>query len=319
MSIFKIHTAKREKVKLMVGLTGPSGAGKTYSGLLLAHGITQDWSKIIVADTENKSALYYASEDRPFGHIDFSVDLPNAYHPKNWVDVITEAENNKNCEVLILDSITHEWQGKDGCLDLVSNSSSKSSYTAWKDVTPLHDRFIDKMRNSRLHIIATMRSKMDHVIEKDDRGRGVPKRVGLKSMQREGAEYEFGIIFDIDISHYASVSKDRTGVFSQLGTFQIGEHTGAELLQWANSGADNEKKTAPGAMKGAVYEGSEDQKKVVRALYAKLSINDSTEKKEIHNALINYKIPCTEDFLESAIKQALGELRESGSISPIPF
>jgi hypothetical protein len=208
--MFKKTTASREKVKLMVGLTGPSGSGKTYSALQLAYGITGDWTKVCLGDTENRSALYYAGEKTgPWQHIDFSADMHDGYHPHNWLKLIEYAESDPSTEVLILDSISHEWQGRGGCLELVDRQ--KQGFNGWKVVTPLHSRFIDRMRNSRLHIIATMRAVQDYVIEQNDRGKSAPRKVGLKSNQREGTDYEFGIIFDIEMSHLATASKDRTG------------------------------------------------------------------------------------------------------------
>lgn len=231
--MFKKSVAAREKVKLMIGLTGPSGSGKTYSALQLASGITGgDWSKITLADTENRSALYYAGEPLtgPWEHVEF--DAP--YTPERWLKLIDFCEADKKCEVLILDSISHEWQGVGGCLDLQSKLGGR--FQDWAKVTPLHNAFIDKMRHSRLHIIATMRSASDYVVEQTDRGKAQPRKVGLKSNQREGMDYEFGIIFDIDIAHFAQSSKDRTGLFAGRGPFQIASDTGKELLAWANSG-----------------------------------------------------------------------------------
>jgi hypothetical protein len=241
--MFKSSVAVREKVKLMVGLTGPSGAGKTYSALQLAYGITGDWKRIALADTENRSALYYAGEKTgEWEHIDFPSTMPQGYHPNNWLKLINYVESLKHIEVLILDSITHEWEGSGGALELVDSAAGNKFANGWKVVTPLHRAFIDKIRHSRLHVLATIRSKQDYVVELDGKGKSVPKKVGTKSVQREGTDYEFGIIFDIDMNHYATASKDRTGVFAPIGPFKIGASTGAELMKWANSGKEPEKK-----------------------------------------------------------------------------
>lgn len=235
MMQFTKSVARREQVKLMIGLTGPSGAGKTFSALQMAYGITGDWKKIAVADTENKSSLYYAGEQTgDWQHIPFPPTMPQGYHPHNWCQLIRFAERDPSIEVLILDSISHEWEGAGGCLDLVDRIAK--GFAGWKAVTPLHNDFIDTMRHSRLHIIATMRSKTDYVVEQNDRGKQAPRKVGLKSSQREGTDYEFGIIFDIEISHLATASKDRTGLYAARGPFMITPETGRELLRWANSG-----------------------------------------------------------------------------------
>lgn len=235
--MFTKTTARREQVKLMVGLTGPSGAGKTLSALRMAYGITGDWKKIAFADTENKSALYYAGERTgDWFHIDLNPQkLEGGYNPNNWIRLIDFVEKDQAVEVLILDSISHEWEGVGGCLDIVDRIGK--GFAGWKTVTPLHNKFIDKMRTSRLHIIATMRSKQDYVVEQNDKGKAAPKKVGTKATQREGTDYEFGIIFDVEMNHYATASKDRTGLFAERGPFQITENTGKELLAWSKDGA----------------------------------------------------------------------------------
>jgi hypothetical protein len=233
--MFQISKATRENVKLKLGLSGPSGSGKTYSALQLAYGISGDWSKIAVADTENESALYYANQG-PWLHIPFNPDkTEGAYSPKNYMKLIKFAEAQP-IEVLIIDSISHEWEGKGGCLDLVDQIGK--GFASWKTVTPLHNAFMDAMRLSPLHIIATMRSKQDYVIEQNEKGKSTPRKVGLKSIQREGADYDFGIVFDIDINHFAKSSKDRTGLFMPQGEFKITPTIGKELIQWATSGVD---------------------------------------------------------------------------------
>ena len=231
--MFEKTVASREKLKLMIGLTGPSGSGKTYSALQLAYGITGDWSKITVADTENKSALYYANLGR-FGHVDFNgKTIPGGYSPRNWIKLIESEEKDPKTEVLVLDSITHEWEGFGGCLEMVD---AAGKFNGWKTVTPMHRAFIDAMRNSRLHIIATMRSKQDYVVETNDKGRSTPKKIGTKANQREGTDYEFGLVFDVEMSHYATASKDRTGLFAGRGPFMVTPDLGKEPLKWADAG-----------------------------------------------------------------------------------
>lgn len=243
--MFKKSVAEKEKVKLMLALTGPSGAGKTYSALQLAYGIAGDWSKIAVADTENKSALYYAGKTTgPWQHIEFSSAMPKGYHPNNWIKLIEFAESDPNIEVLILDSISHEWQA---CLQLIeqfSKTGAGNSYVQWAKVTPLHNAFIDKMRNSRLHIIATIRSVTEYVLEVNDKGKQAPKKMGMKGKQRDDLDYEFGIIFDIDISHYATSSKDRTSLFLDRAPFKITHDLGKELNDWAKDGHEIRKNLA---------------------------------------------------------------------------
>lgn len=245
--MFKKSVAVRDNVKLKIGLAGPSGSGKTYSALQLAYGMTGDWSKVALADTENKSGKYYAHLG-PWQHIPFDPEeFPQqTYHPDNWVKLIKFVEQDPTIDVLVLDSISHEWEGKGGCLDVIDGLNK--GFAGWKVVTPLHNRFMDALRNSRLHIIATMRTKQDYVVETNDRGKATPKKVGLKTNQREGTDYEFGVVFDIEINHHASSSKDRTGLFAERREFKLTPAIGKELMDWANGGqpvAEKPKWTGP--------------------------------------------------------------------------
>lgn len=277
--MFQKTTAAREKVKLKVGLAGPSGSGKTLSALKLAYGITGDWTKIAVADTENSSALYYAGDmTGPWEHIPFDAKPETqGYHPNNWIKLIDFAEKDPNTEVLLLDSFSHEWEGQGGCLDLIEKIGK--GFTGWKMVTPLHTAVIDKIRNSRLHIIATMRTKQDYVIEQNEKGKSSPRKVGTKSNQREGTDYEFGIIFDIEHPHHlATTSKDRTGLFASRGPFLISPETGRELLEWANSGIEPVEEVRESV---SVYDASESQKKAFAKLCIELGVSDKTRMAEL--------------------------------------
>lgn len=238
--MFRKTEASKEQVKLMIGLTGPAGSGKTFSALQLAHGIMGDWKKIALCDTENRSALYYAGASTgPWQHIDFAANLKEGYSPNNWVKLIEFAESDPNIEILILDSISHEWQGTGGCLQLVqaySKNAKGNTFTPWNEVTPLHNKFIDKMRNSRLHIIATLRANTEYALEKNEYGKTLPRKIGMKPIQRDGIEYEFGVMFDIDISHYATSSKDRTNLFADRPPFIINGDIGKQLVEWSKDG-----------------------------------------------------------------------------------
>ncbi len=291
--MFQSNVATREKVKLMIGLTGPSGSGKTLSALLLAHGITGDWKKIALADTENKSALYYAGERTgDWIHIPFPATIDGGYSPHNWMKLIEYAESIPGIEVLILDSITHEWEGLGGCLEMVDAVSGSKFSNGWKVVTPLHRGFIDRMRHSKLHVLATMRSKQDYVVERNEKGKEAPKKVGTKSIQREGTDYEFGIVFDVEMSHYASASKDRTGLFMPRGPFQISANTGKELRNWADSGAE------PVAIV-EIYEGNTpDQAMAFAKACAAIGITDKDTMRKLSLSYKGQPVSGIDNFLQ---------------------
>ena len=227
----ELKKATRKKVKLRLGMTAVSGGGKTMSALLLAYGMTNDWSKIAVIDTENGSASLYS-------HLgDFnSIDLTAPFSPERYIQAIKTCED-AGMEVIILDSITHEWDGKGGILD-ISNSMTGNSFTNWAKLTPRHDAFINAMLQSKCHIISSVRRKQDYEMTKDQQGKTKVEKAGLKEITREGFEYELTLNFNIEINHQATASKDRTGLFMDQPGFVITPDTGRKLIEWCNDGEE---------------------------------------------------------------------------------
>lgn len=223
-----IHKATRLQVKLKLGVSGVSGSGKTYSALMLASGMTS-WDKICIIDTENKSAELYA-------HLgDYSaITLEAPFTPEKYIEAIHEAEN-AGMEVIVIDSMTHEWDGKGGILEM-HDSMPGNSYTNWAKFTPRHNAFIEAILQSKCHVICTLRSKQDYVLVEKN-GKQVPEKVGLRAITREGIEYELTLVFDINIKHQAVTSKDRTGLFVDRPEFVISAETGKTILSWTKTGA----------------------------------------------------------------------------------
>lgn len=226
----KLRKATRQKAKIRLGLSAVSGGGKTYSALLVAHGICGDWSRIAIIDSENSSADLYA-------HLgNFNVlPLTAPFPPEKYVDAIKECEK-AGMEVIIVDSISHEWDGKGGCLEIVESLGGK--YQDWAKVTPRHQAFIDAITQSTCHIITTVRRKQDYEMFKDSNGRVKVEKAGLKEITREGFEYELTINLEMDLNHNASASKDRTGLFMNKPAFVPGEKTGELIRFWCEQGED---------------------------------------------------------------------------------
>ena len=226
---FEVRRAERKQAKLKLGVSGPSGSGKTYSALLMARGIASSWEKITLIDTENGSGELYAHLGAynviPFGP---------PFDPRRYVEAI-EAAVKGGAEVVVIDSVSHEWDGKGGCLDIQTQMGGK--YQDWARVTPMHNAFIQSILQSPVHIITCTRKKQDYALETNERGKPAPKKVGMKEIQRDGFEYELTINFDIEINHFATASKDRTGLFMPRGPFKIESATGTELVKWAEGGA----------------------------------------------------------------------------------
>jgi predicted outer membrane protein len=203
----------------------------------MSYGITGDWEKVGMIDTENGSGDLYA-------HLgDYSVvPLTAPFTPDKYIQAIKLFEDN-GFEVIVIDSLTHAWAGEGGILDLQSATAAASrsgnSYTAWREVTPKHNALVNAILQSKCHIIATMRAKTEYVQEKNEQGKTEIKKVGLAPIQRDGMEYEFTVMLDLSLNHTASASKDRTSLFDGQ-YFKPGIETGQKLLDWLETGVDPE-------------------------------------------------------------------------------
>jgi len=222
----QLQTAQRKRAKIKMGLQGPSGSGKTYSALLIAYGLCNDWSKIAVVDSENHSAELYAH----LGAFN-TLQLTAPFSPEKYIQAIELCEKS-GMDTIILDSVTHEWEY---LIDFHS-SLQGNSFTNWGKITPRHNAFIQKILNSKCHIISTIRTKQDYVLNERN-GKMVPEKVGLKSVQRDGLEYEFTLAFDLDMKNNAIASKDRTGLFFGQPEQRLSIETGKQINDWCNDGA----------------------------------------------------------------------------------
>jgi hypothetical protein len=224
----QLEKASRKRAKIKMALQGPSGSGKTMSALLIAFGLCNSWNKVVVVDTENHSAELYSH----LGEYNV-VHLSAPFTPEKYIEAISLCEKSK-MEVIILDSVSHEWEGTGGILDVHSNMTG-NSYTNWSKLTPRHNAFVQAILQSPAHVVGTIRSKQDYVLSERN-GKMVPEKVGLKGVTREGMDYEFTIVIDIDIKHNANASKDRTNLFMGKPEFRISTETGKAILQWCESG-----------------------------------------------------------------------------------
>lgn len=221
----KLKLATRKRARIKMALQGPSGSGKTYSSLRIAYGLCGDWSKIAIVDTENSSADLYAH----LGEYNV-IGLCVPHSPERYNEAIDTCVK-AGIEVIILDSVTHEWEY---LLDYHA-SLPGNSFTNWSKVTPRHNAFIQKILSSPCHIICTVRTKTDYVMTEKN-GKQVPEKVGLKSVQRDGLDYEMTLVFDLDIKSYATASKDRTGLFFGKPEQKLSIETGELIADWCNSG-----------------------------------------------------------------------------------
>lgn len=223
--------ATKAKAKLRLALIGPSGSGKTYSALAIGSGLGD---KVALIDTERGSASKYG------GYFNFDVLELETFSVDNYMAAITEAIKS-GYDVLIIDSLSHAWAGRDGILEYVDKKSAanpgSNSFVNWRSATPLHNKLVDTILSAPIHIIATMRSKMDYVLEKDERtGKMTPRKVGLAPVQRDGVEYEFDLVGDMTPEHRLVVTKSRIPELSDEVIDKPGKPLGKKLKDWLDEG-----------------------------------------------------------------------------------
>ncbi|MDX9929428.1 MAG: AAA family ATPase [Bacteroidales bacterium] len=272
----ELQKAERKQAVIKMGLQGPSGSGKTYSALLLAYGLINDWNKIAVIDSENHSADLYAHLG---GYNVLNITPP--FSPEKYIEAISVCEK-AGMGVIIIDSISHEWDGSGGIIDIHSNMMG-NSFTNWSKVTPRHNGFVNKILQSPCHIIATIRSKQDYILSERN-GKMVPEKIGLKGVTRDGMDYEFTIVLDIDLKHVATASKDRSGLFMDKPGAVITEVTGKKIMEWCQSGvtlsdieAQIEKCTTVEGLRHIFLKYPEHRKKLEPALYSRKARIESLE------------------------------------------
>lgn len=240
MSLFT--KATREKSRLRLALMGVAGSGKTFTALQIASAIGK---RIAVIDTERGSASKYAGK----GGFDFDVLELDDFSPQKYVHAINAAAA-EGYDVVVVDSLSHAWMGPGGALDLVDKAAARersgNTYTAWRNVTPQHNALVDAMLRCPAHVIATMRSKTEYVLEENDRGKKTPRKVGMAPVQRDGMEYEFDVIGDLSVDHQLVISKSRCSALAG-GVYNLPDDRVAAALQaWLSDGIE----PAPSAFKG---------------------------------------------------------------------
>jgi len=230
LTMVQIRKARRSATKLRLLLTGPSGSGKTWGALQIAKGIG---GKCVVIDTEEGSSDLY-------DHLhDFDVlDLRPPFSPEAYIEAITAAEQ-AGYEIIIVDSVTHCWSGPGGCLEILEDVAKAqfrgNTWSAFSVITPRWRAFVDKLLRSSAHVICCGRSKTE-TAQVDDHGKKKVAKLGMKLEARDGLEFEFTCVLDIiHDGHYATVSKDRTGLFAG-DPKPITADTGKRLAEWLSGG-----------------------------------------------------------------------------------
>lgn len=233
MARFTFTKATKQQSRARIALIGPSGSGKTMTALRIARGMG---GRVALIDTEHGSASKYADM------FDFDVLCLDSFAPATYVDAIAAADD-VGYDIVIIDSLSHAWAGKDGALEQVDRAASRAggTFQAWRDVTPQHNRLVEAIVGARCHVIATMRAKMKHALEEYEEGGRKKTRVvklALDAVQRDGMEYEFDIVADLTADHHLLVSKTRCQALDGLATDNPGEDLGRVIRDWLDDGHD---------------------------------------------------------------------------------
>lgn len=255
--------ATKRSARLRMALIGVAGAGKTYTALSVAQHLGK---KIAVIDTERGSASKYSDM------FEFDVLEIDSYGPKTYIEAM-EAAEEAGYEVLIIDSLSHAWAGKDGALEQVDKvakrSQSNNNFGAWRDVSPQHNAMVDAIISSRMHVIATMRAKTEYVQEKDPKtGRTSVRKVGMAPIQRDGLEYEFDVVANLDSENNFVVGKTRCPALSGAVFNKAGKDVASRLKAWLTDGAPSPETAPTPAPKAAApqkFEKSEPQPEPARS------------------------------------------------------
>lgn len=225
--------AVKEQVKGRVSITGPSGSGKTWTALLMATKLVGlEGGRIALLDTEGQSSKRYASD------FDFDViDLEGDFNPQHYIDMI-KAAGEHGYTVLIIDSLSHAWNGSGGVLAIVDKSQmGKNKMSGWIKGRPAQQSLSDAIVQTPVHLICTMRSKTEWDMSKNEQGKISPQKIGLAPVQSSDMEYEFDIAFMLDQQHKMMVSKSRCAPLNDQGNeFTDVEYVTETIYAWLTDG-----------------------------------------------------------------------------------
>lgn len=326
--------AVRHQLKGRIAIDGPSGSGKTFTALRMATALA-DGGKIAVINTESGAIQKYLGLSPDGSAWEFDVCELDNFAPSAYSEAITEA-GKAGYSVLVIDSLSHAWEGEGGALEQVTKASdrSKNSFTAWKDVTPQHNRMIQAILKSPCHVIATMRSKVEYVLETNDKGKQVPRKVGMAPVQRAGMEYEFDLYLSMDWDHVMRVSKSRCPELDGALSVKPSANTFLPFAQWLNDGtaapegyysaseSDFKKfeQTKVAEINGKPMSAIEKAKELTKAkletqAMAERSQSDEGQSDEgqslVGKSKVDINTPCTDQQIE-AIKSAMAEAAQTG-------
>ncbi|WP_371053681.1 ATP-binding protein [Rhodococcus gordoniae] len=229
MAALSFTPATKEAAKARIALVGPSGAGKTYTGLAMATALSD---RVAVIDTERGSASKYVG----LNGWAFDTVQPDTYSPRSLVELLGVAAG-ASYGVVLIDSLSHYWEGAEGMLEQVDRKSGANKFTSgWKEMRPEERKMIDAIIAYPGHVIVTLRTKTEYVIVENEKGKKEPQKVGLKPIQRDGIEYEFDLIGELDVQNTMRVTKSRIHTLTNAVIPLPGEELARQIDEWLSDG-----------------------------------------------------------------------------------
>ncbi|ONK09500.1 ATP-binding protein [Streptomyces sp. MP131-18] len=232
---FVFRPATKEQAKARVALMGVSGSGKTWTGLAMANGLAAG-GRLAVIDTERGSASKYVG----INGVQFDTLQMYRYDPRDLVKALAAAAK-AGYDAVLIDSLSHFWKGTDGTLEQVDRAKGRygnNSFAGWKEGTPMQNQMIDALLTYPGHVVATMRSHTEWVLQENERGKKEPKQMGMRAEQRKGVEYEFDVVGSMDVDNTLTFLKSRCpALHKQIVKEPDGGHVAKQLLDWLEDGA----------------------------------------------------------------------------------
>lgn len=232
----QIRKAIRQKKKSRIGIFSPSGGGKTYGALVIASGLVEAGigNKILVIDTEDASADLYSDK------FDYSV-CPLESTSIEELEEALKVAKAEGFDIVIIDSYTHFWNGDGGILQRIDEWSMKNkgdSFRAWAAIgNDLTKKMIKAVTRFDGHMICTMRQKKKYLVSEDSRGKKKIEKIGAEPQIREGIEFEFDVVAEIDLDHNFMIEKTRCDLIDGKVWNKIKKEDLREYFDWLNSGA----------------------------------------------------------------------------------
>lgn len=230
MTSFIFEPAVKAALKGRLALIGPAGSGKTWTGLTTASALAQG-GRIAVIDTLKRQSLHYADMWR------FDVAHLRTFHPDNLTAALGDCSGYDVC---LIDSWSSFWSGPEGMLEQVDNASEgrtgSTFNNGWKAMRPAETRMLEAMLSFPGHLIVTIKTKTEYLVTTGADGKVKPVKVGTKPEQREGLEYEFDLVANLDMENNLTVVKSHCPPLHNAVIPKPTEEFGFTFLQWLSNG-----------------------------------------------------------------------------------